>query len=465
MSNSRHSLVVAAAPVVDALTVFVSGWLAYLLRWQQPEMPPAYSVAVLLGAVLVLPFFPASGAYQSWQGRLSWHEAGNAVIGLFAVAIVLVILATLTKTTALFSRLWMGYWFLLALALLLLSRRVFRLLERRGVLSRQRPARVLIVGDGDFARSTGRRLLAAGGSGLTLAGFIRTGDTPGCDDLPGTVLGDLVALQEIVSVDARNVDEIWIAMSRDDPARQQAVMDILQNSCVPIRYVPDLSTLALINHVPAEVAGMTVIDLNASPLTGRNALVKNVFDRLFALAALLIMAPLLLLIALLVKLDSPGPVFFVQRRHGWDGRIIKVLKFRTMAGAGDSSGRGPQATRNDARVTAVGRFLRRTSLDELAQFINVLRGDMSVVGPRPHPVALNENFTGRIAAYMQRHRVKPGITGWAQINGFRGETETLEKMRKRIEYDLYYIEHWSLWLDITIIVRTIAGGWTSDNAY
>jgi len=200
-------------------------------------------------------------------------------------------------------------------------------------------------------------------------------------------------------------------------------------------------------------------------LDGHNALLKSAFDKVFAAVALLLLSPLICIIALAIKLDSPGPVFFRQHRHGWDGKIIEVLKFRTMSQSVSPMDTGRQAVKNDPRVTSLGRWLRRSSLDELPQFYNVLRGNMSVVGPRPHPVALNENFTHQIDAYMQRHRVKPGITGWAQVHGLRGETETLDKMRKRVEYDLYYIENWSLWLDIKIILQTVVAGWAGKNAY
>ena len=188
-------------------------------------------------------------------------------------------------------------------------------------------------------------------------------------------------------------------------------------------------------------------------------------DKLISVAALTLLAPLFALIALAVKLDSPGPVFFLQKRHGWDGRVIQILKFRTMDHVDSTTEDSRQARLNDPRITTVGRLLRKTSLDEIPQFINVLKGEMSVVGPRPHPLALNHSYANRIDAYMQRHRVKPGITGWAQIHGFRGETETLEKMQRRIEYDLYYIQHWPLWMDIKIIVLSIFAGWTGKNAY
>jgi putative colanic acid biosynthesis UDP-glucose lipid carrier transferase len=229
--------------------------------------------------------------------------------------------------------------------------------------------------------------------------------------------------------------------------------------------VPDLSTIRLVRHQVEEILGMSVLNITDSPMHGVNRLLKAVEDRVLAGFILLFISPLMLLIALSIKATSKGPVIYVQRRHGWDGRFIKVYKFRSMAVPKVSENRVVQARLNDPRVTPFGRFLRHTSLDELPQFINVLKGDMSIVGPRPHAIEHNEQYKERIDAYMQRHRVKPGITGWAQVQGWRGETDTLDKMRKRVEHDLYYIEHWSLGLDFKIILLTMIYGFVHRNAY
>jgi putative colanic acid biosynthesis UDP-glucose lipid carrier transferase len=329
-----------------------------------------------------------------------------------------------------------------------------------------RATRVLIVGEGEFARSVAQKATAAQDEKWEIAGIVSPYAQHTQVANGGIAASDPLAEMESLIFDPdASIDEIWVAMDNSALDKQQAVIRVLQTSCLTVRYIPDLSMLALLNHAPSEVAGMTVIDLNASPLTGHNTLVKALVDKLIAATALVVLAPVFALVALLVKLDSPGPVFFRQQRHGWDGRVVSILKFRTMQNTGSLPDGSRQAQINDPRVTRVGQFLRRTSLDELPQFLNVLRGDMSVVGPRPHPVALNRSYAGRIDAYMQRHRVKPGITGWAQVHGLRGETDTLDKMQRRIEYDLYYIEHWSLWLDIKIILLTLVTGWAGKNAY
>lgn len=460
---SRNRPIVSLAPLVDGVLVILASWLAYAIRWDSWSVPLNYLSVMVLGTGLLVILLPATGAYRSWRGDSHWRDIGNTLPGLVLVTVLLMVLGTLTKTTADFSRLWMGYWFLLSLAAMFLFRWCAGLLEGR---FGSEPARVLVVGDGEFAARVAGQAVADRARAWEIAGFVRLGDdrgpVPGFEGVP---CYSLVEMDAMVCRPDPDMDEVWIAMETQDSQRQAEVVRLLQGSCVSVRYFPDLSMLALLNHVPTEVSGMTAINLNASPLAGQGSVAKLLVDRLVALVALALLSPLMTGIAIAVKRDSSGPVFFRQKRHGWDGRIIEVLKFRTMYHGSAFEDGQKQASSDDDRVTPVGRFLRRTSLDELPQFINVLKGDMSVVGPRPHPVALNESYVRRIDAYMQRHRVKPGITGWAQIHGLRGETETLDKMQRRVEYDLYYIEHWSLWLDIKIILLTLFKGWAGKNAY
>ncbi len=453
------------APLIDGLLIAAAGALAYYTRWERWDIPLDYISVLILGTGLVLVIFPLTGAYRSWRGELHWRDTGNSLPGLFAVTVLLMVAGTFTKQTAEFSRLWMGYWFIYAILALFAFRWLASLLQRALNDRAASATHVLIVGDGEFAQSVARKALRADDANWHISALVspnQDSTTSTDDNIPRL---SLAQMEPLISDPEPEIDEVWIAMDSSALADQKKIIDLLQASCITVRYIPDLSILALLNHIPSEVAGMMVIDLNASPLAGPNMLIKVLIDKAIALIALTVLSPLLLLIAVLIKRDSPGPVFFKQQRHGWDGKVIQVLKFRTMAHDNAYTDGSQQAQRDDPRITALGRFLRRNSLDELPQFINVLKGDMSVVGPRPHPVALNRNYVRRIDAYMQRHRVKPGITGWAQVNGLRGETETLDKMQRRIEYDLYYIEHWSPWLDIKIIALTILGGWSGKHAY
>ncbi len=447
-------------PLLDAAMLVAAGLLAYWLRWQ--HLPPRsdYSLALVLGGLLALVLLPATGAYRSWRGRDHSLQAGNALPGLAATFLALVVIAAFSKTTAEYSRLWMGYWVLAATLLLFLTRLV---LGRLPALASSSAPRILIIGTDRLAAETVERLRKAYQDPAVVVGMLHPGDDPVPDGLPAPVLGRTGDLARYTRGEESGIDEVWLASSHLPDASRAALIARLQASCLTVRFVPDLSLLDLLGHMPREVAGMTVIELNATPLSGSAALIKSGFDRLGALALLLLLSPLLLLVAIAIRLDSPGPVLFRQQRHGGLGNIIEVYKFRTMRHAPGAGYR--QATRGDPRVTRLGSFLRRTSIDELPQLFNVLRGDMSLVGPRPHPVELNREFTDKIDAYMQRHRVKPGITGWAQVHGYRGETDTVEKMAQRVAHDLYYIENWSLWLDIRILLMTAFSAWSGRNAY
>jgi len=231
-------------------------------------------------------------------------------------------------------------------------------------------------------------------------------------------------------------------------------LNALSESIVDVNVVPDLHQYRLLNQGIVEWGGLPVISLSGTPMTGAEQRIKGVFDRIVSFLLIVLLSPLFLLIALLVRLSGPGHILFRQKRHGIGGESIDIFKFRSMKNHEKPAGEVDQATRDDQRITSIGRFLRRTSLDELPQLFNVAFGEMSLVGPRPHPIELNELFKARIPKYMLRHKVKPGITGWAQVNGFRGITDTEEKMALRIEHDLWYIQNWSLWLDTKILLQT-----------
>ena len=266
------------------------------------------------------------------------------------------------------------------------------------------------------------------------------------------ILGHLSALAHYVK--NNHVDLIYITLPMASQPRILNLLNELRDTTASIYFVPDIFMFDLIQARVDTINGIPVVAVCETPFFGFNGLVKTASDYLIAAAALIVTAPLMLLIAIGVKLSSPGPVLFGQRRYGLDGRQITVYKFRTMTVQEDGA-QVRQATKDDQRITAFGRLLRRTSLDELPQFINVLQGRMSVVGPRPHAVAHNEAYRKLIDGYMVRHKVKPGITGWAQVNGLRGETDTIEKMQQRIEYDLAYLRNWSLRLDLMIILKTV----------
>lgn len=266
--------------------------------------------------------------------------------------------------------------------------------------------------------------------------------------------------------DARNgkLDRIYIALSMKDEMKIKEVVSQLTDTTCSVLLIPDLFTFNILQARTEEINGVPVVPLFDTPLNGINMVFKRLEDIIVASVILILISPILLIISIAVKLTSPGPIIFRQIRYGMDGKPIKVWKFRSMTVI-ENDEKVIQATKNDVRITRVGKFLRSTSLDELPQFFNVLSGQMSVVGPRPHAVAHNEQYRSLIQGYMLRHKVKPGITGLAQINGWRGETDTLEKMEKRIEFDLIYIRGWSIWLDMKIIFLTFFKGFINKSAY
>lgn len=265
-------------------------------------------------------------------------------------------------------------------------------------------------------------------------------------------IGGLAQVADYVRT--KGVREVYITLPLGSQPRIQQLLGSLQGTTASLFFVPDVFGASIIQGRLQDVNGVPVVGICETPFTGTNELTKRISDIVLASLILVLISPLLVAVAIGVKLSSPGPIIFKQRRNGLDGEEIVVYKFRSMR-ALDDGALVKQATRGDPRITRFGAFIRRTSLDELPQFINVLQGRMSIVGPRPHAVAHNELYRALIRAYMVRHKVKPGITGWAQVNGLRGETETIEKMQARVEYDLEYLRNWSLGLDLQIIARTV----------
>jgi putative colanic acid biosynthesis UDP-glucose lipid carrier transferase len=272
-------------------------------------------------------------------------------------------------------------------------------------------------------------------------------------------------LSQVIN-DARDgkVERIYIAMGMGDEQKIKNLVKKLTDTTCSVLLIPDIFTFNILQSRTEEINGVPVVPLFDTPLNGINMIFKRLEDIIVSLIVLILISPILIAISIVVKVTSKGPVIFRQVRYGMDGKPIKVWKFRSMT-VMENDDKVIQATKNDVRVTKVGKFLRSTSLDELPQFFNVLFGQMSVVGPRPHAVSHNEQYRSLIQGYMLRHKVKPGITGLAQINGWRGETDTLEKMEKRIEYDLLYIRGWSIWLDLKIIILTVFKGFISKSAY
>lgn len=452
------------ARLIDVFAVLIGAVISYWWRFDDFEFPTIYRIVILLGLILTPFIFDTFHIYDSWRGKNQIQHFRSVLLAWATVALLLIILGFLSKTSDMYSRQWVIAWAIsVAVALVIfrfLLMLLLRLIRRNGLNSRQ----IAIFGAGRLGQSVFSNINEAPWSGLIISAFFDDDITIHGSSIHSiNVLGGLDKL--IQSDEESKFDEIWITLPLRSEYRVREIMKALKHSTITIRYVPDIYGFRLLNHSVTEVAGIPVIDISSSPMVGLNRLIKALEDRVFAALIFILISPVLLLIAILIKLTSNGPVLFKQMRHGWDGELIKIYKFRTMYVHQEKDGVVTQAITNDSRITKLGSFLRKTSLDELPQFFNVLQGKMSIVGPRPHAVAHNDEYKNLVDGYMTRHKVKPGITGWAQVNGFRGETDTLEKMEKRIEYDLFYIENWSLWFDAKIIIMTVFNGFVNKNAY
>ncbi|BCQ29861.1 undecaprenyl-phosphate glucose phosphotransferase (plasmid) [Caballeronia sp. NK8] len=446
----------------DIAMVVGGATIASRIRFDNVAEPGYYMPFVAIAAAFALVLFPGFGVYESWRGRSKVVLASHVSLAWLVVqACVLVLMFSLHRLDDV-SRLWFAYWTAMSGAWMIVGR-----LLTHAVLARMRLAgmnfhQVAVVGCGEHCESIMRRIERANQSGFrTIAVYNASPDVPITSRVP--VFDDFDAF--VRHVREHHVHEVWLALPLSQDRTILRFVNEFREDLVNVRFIPDVRSLALFESGVTDLLGVAAINLVASPLSQRALLQKDVFDRLFALAALTAVAPLLICIAFAVKLSSPGPVFFRQRRKGADGHEFTIYKFRSMRMHIEEAGVLRQATRDDPRVTRVGAFLRRTSLDELPQFFNVLRGDMSVVGPRPHALEHDDLYRKVVSGYIHRYRVKPGITGWAQVNGFRGETDRIEKMEARVAHDLYYLGNWSFALDMRIIMATIFKGMRNSNAY
>lgn len=448
----------------DFVFVLVGGVLTFGLRFGHLNISIEYQSVILLGSMLVFLACSSSGAYVSWRGKSRVGLYGRLVLAWGAGFLTLFGLLVFTKQGELFSRQWLASWIVVTLAAALLFRIAVYSLLGFARAKGWNHKKVLIVGNAPSSKRVIDQLMSSDWVGLDVVGimpYTSRCSKGGHANVP--CVGEPDKLEAYVK--EHNIQELWICLPLVEGERIQRLLYDLRHSTVDIRYAPDMTDFRLLNHRVSEIAGLYTLDLSCSPLSGFNRVLKKAEDFALAMAIIVFIAPLLLVISIAVKLTSRGPVLFKQLRHGIDGKPIKVYKFRTMKVHFESGDGVTQAYKDDPRVTRLGRFLRRTSLDELPQFYNVLQGRMSVVGPRPHAMAHNEQYKEVIESYMKRHKVKPGITGWAQVNGLRGETDTVDKMKKRVEYDLFYIENWSLALDLKIVFLTLLNGFVHKNAY
>ena len=463
--RERPTFVLLLKRLADFFIVLATGLLVnhgLTGQWVPDASTREVMLFTLLAAVLL---FDLSGFYRSSMRGLRFLRELEMLLAAWGTLFGAYLL--LEWGLDLEAHLTQPLWVPLTIVCALLAMATFRFLSARllrGLRARgYNRKRIAIAVASDLGRQVCAQLQAQPGLGIEVVGYV---DDRGTERLSPSLDAPLLGNIDHIALIAEqhDLDQVWLAMPFRAEGRIRHILHELRHSTVDIQLVPDVFQFFLMNQSLDEIGGIPVHTLTSSPMQGVNRWLKAAEDRALAAFILLLISPLLLAIALAVRMSSPGPVIFKQRRHGWNGKPIEVWKFRTMF-IHDASHGIKLATKNDPRVTPIGSFLRRTSLDELPQFINVLQGRMSIVGPRPHPIEINNAYKDSVDRYMLRHKVKPGITGWAQVNGLRGELDTPDKMERRVQHDLYYIEHWSLWFDLRIVVMTVFKGFVNENAY
>jgi putative colanic acid biosynthesis UDP-glucose lipid carrier transferase len=423
-------------------------------------LPRHYLPVILLAVVFVALGFPLFTVYRVWRGSSTLTEIKYLTMAWVMVALLLMALAFVTKSGSDYSRSWMAVWFSSVWVSLVGTRVVLRLVLRWLRSSGFNQRHIVIVGTGEQATVVAARLQSSSWFGLDIAAFFSGAHNSLPTKFDGQkIITELDELRRFV--EDGEIDQVWISLPHSEEKTIRDVISALEGTTVEIRYVPDIFEYQLMHHSLSEVAGVPVVNISYTAIDGANRILKTLEDYVLAFLLLVFALPLMLLISIGVKMSSPGPVLYRQRRVGWNGKEFTMLKFRSMPVEAERDTGPVWARKADGRATPFGAFLRKTSLDELPQLINVLRGEMSLIGPRPERPVFVEQYKDEIPHYMKKHLVKAGLTGWAQVHGWRGNT----CLHTRIEHDLYYIENWSLWLDIKIIIMTVFRGLVHKNAY
>lgn len=445
---------------LDVSAIFIAGLLAYYWKFGDIDLPDRYFVALIIATGLTPWLFRFFNIYESIRAKSFGQHLRSLAKAICALLVLLAGLAFFTKKGDDFSRGWFALWSFFSF-ILLISFRGSLLISLRFMRSRGwNERRVVILGTGDLRDKLTETVQEAIWTGFRIVALLEDNTLNAMQKIEGVAV---VPTPTDLSgyLKQNEIDEIWLVLPLSAEDRIKSILHELRHLTVTTRLVLDIFGLDLLNHSIAHLAGFPVLNIRGTPMTGVNRFTKAVEDRVLASLILLCISPLLLLIAIAVKCSSPGPIFYRQKRISWNGKEFDMLKFRTMPVDAEAKTGPVWAKSGETRATKTGAFLRKTSLDELPQFINVLYGDMSIVGPRPERLVFVEEFKDKIPGYMQKHLVKAGITGWAQVNGWRGNTS----LEKRIEYDLYYIENWSLWFDLKIIFLTFFQGFVHKNAY
>lgn len=465
MDVAHHHFIALQALVagLDMLCVFAGGelvawWLSNFTYRREIASMEAYNLLIVTAALTMPLCVHVLGGYRRNTVGHSWRRPSRVISAWTLVFVAAILLTVGFKVSGNFSRAWFLLWYPTVLALLGLTHLGLGILRRTALQAGLGVRRIVLLGAADSAAELVRNVQQHAADQVCFLG--RFGPAGAVEGVPR--LGSTEDAAEILYRDwVGRADEVWILQSEDSERLVHQLYYSSQLDLFELRFVPHLHGYSVSRESLHHIGSQVVIGLSTRPLRGVEGLLKGVIDRCGAFFGLVFLSPLLLGLAVAVRLDSAGPVFFRQPRHGVNGREFHILKFRTLIHREEPPGELQQVCEGDARFTRVGQMLRRWSLDELPQLINVLKGEMSLVGPRPHELSMNRAAAQDDFAYRLRHRVLPGMTGWAQVNGSRGPVRSSEEMRQRLQLDLYYIENWSLWLDIRILFRTFWIGATS----
>ncbi|MEH6446274.1 MAG: undecaprenyl-phosphate glucose phosphotransferase [Oceanospirillaceae bacterium] len=449
----KHKSLLLICQVICNCTIVGVGLLVCIF-FKMDSVPALYRLLLIITIFLVLVIYPAFNVYK--QTSQFYKMAARITLAWFTTIAILIVMGFLTKTSESFSREIIITWFMLVTLVQIPLLRLNYLAVTYYRKNHTKPINSIVIGLGRTARFFSEKIDKNHWLPDKVLGMVNGYETA----IPASIitqlkfpmLGEVVDIKGIIK--KYNIKRIYVSLPLKHSAKVEKLNEYLLDCQVDVIWVLDISDWKLMNHSVREVAGLPLLSLNESPVNVDRVQirVKHILDKLIALLMIVILSPVLIIAAIAVKLSSPGPVIYKQSRHGFNGEEITIFKFRSMTEHKDAQ--VVQAQKGDMRITKVGAFIRRTSIDELPQLFNVLQGGMSLVGPRPHAVAHNDFYSEKINKYMARHRIKPGITGLAQISGCRGETETVEKMADRVCYDMEYINHWSLWGDFKILIKT-----------
>ncbi|MDP3088428.1 MAG: undecaprenyl-phosphate glucose phosphotransferase [Methylotenera sp.] len=461
----RHSKVssVLQALMDGAAVVFIA---LGLIGWNIGDLDYQYTVLLLalLGTLAVV--YDRLAIYRSNSSFT--FKVIDLAKGWSITFLVVILLGFLTKTGENYSRILLAELYVLGFVAQIALHLFVRMVQKKLLANKDHVEKVIIVGQGVLANYLNNRINNNPWMGQHVVGSVSltsdwiSQDSAALDENSPRNLGDVSNLVALIG--RHNISTVYIVTSLELSKMLEPIYFSLLDKNVAVHWVPDIFSLRLINHSIKEIAGVPVLTLSETPLIGTSLLAKNIEDFTLSGMLILLLSPLLLLIALLIKLDSPGPVFFKQKRTGWNGKVFEIFKFRSMHIHQESHGEVKQAQKGDPRITRVGKFIRKTSLDELPQLFNVFLGTMSLVGPRPHATQHDDEYSKKITNYFARHNIKPGITGLAQVRGHRGETIEIGQMMLRVESDIEYINNWSIWLDFLILLRTFSA-LSGKNAY